>query len=457
MAKTTGMRYQLLALTVAAALAPALAGAQDLPPAPTLGTDDLPAPESILAPSEATELGGDASMTNDAANSGVSLGVTLGEPTEYDFWDAHPPIMESSGTWLNRGFWYSQVEAVVMGRKWNKDNVGLAVDSGSTRILRLGRSDPGREGSLRFTLGRFLFRDGDNRDHNFEFTFFGAGEFGQDCRVIGDPIQFNNGTIGTPSISVLGRVDRFATFSFSGATSMDIQYDSRFNSFETNYTGSTRLSRDRMELLPTGEWVRRANAGITYQWLAGLRYFDLTENINWRARNITSDLNGGGVPADGTPLDNDNGVIDFRNANGQYLIRTSNDLFGLQMGGGFTYEGARGSIGVLNKIGILANNAKRRGNVTFVDAGPDNDPISAAANTSGSAREAELSFLTELAIVGRYHVRPNISLRAGYHMLFLTQVALAPEQIDFNPTDFKVSSNGESFYHGISSGIDFYW
>ncbi|MEM6798917.1 MAG: BBP7 family outer membrane beta-barrel protein [Planctomycetota bacterium] len=456
MAETTGIRFFATAvhrslLAIAALIAGAsAAAAQELPPAPTnapgaAAAEVVTPPASPTAPTESS-----VAVETPKSDTPVSdsLSASLGVTPNANLWDSCPTVTESSGTWINRGYWYSQVEAVVMQREWNRTNTILAGDSGSARLLTLGRTSPGREGSLRTTLGRFLFRDADNRDHNFEFTFLGAGEFGQNSEVFGSPFATTTVggiTINDPFLVVPFDIDQGALFSFDGAERMFVQYDSRFNSIEANYTGSTRLESDRMELMPTGQWVRRVNTGLTYQWLAGLRYFDLTENIFWRAANIQNDFDGLGIDE----------TIDFNGEDGVYTGRTSNDLYGLQMGGGVTYEGKRFSIAALSKLGILANDISTSNDLVYTDATTGIVPT--GAGFSDSNRTDTLSFLTEFSVVARYRLRPNIALRAGYHLLYVTEVALEPHQINFAPGDATVATSGDSFYHGISTGLDFYW
>ncbi|MEN1678064.1 MAG: BBP7 family outer membrane beta-barrel protein [Planctomycetota bacterium] len=414
--------------------------AQELPaptgmPAP-MSMDATPAPNIELTPTppaDASILSGTPAQFGPAANG-------------YELPDAIAPV-ETTGTWLDRGYWYCQAEAVAMVRQWNRQRLILAGDgtillgptgaiagfSQSNRNLSLGRSTPGREGSVRFTLGRFLFRDNDNRDHSAEFTVFGGGEYGQNSEVVTaiDP------TLGGTGMQVLTGTDLNALESFDGAESMAIQYDSRINSFEMNYVISTRLNRDRMELMPTGEWVRRANSGLTYKFLGGLRYIDLTENVAWSADNIFANAF---VPT---------------GANGLYDVRTSNDMFGVQGGFACAYQGSRWSLTTTGKLAALANDLKTRAGLSYTegDTGDVIDDIS----SSNSNRTDTISMLGELSVIGRLHLRPNISWRTGYRMMYVTHVALAPHQLDFQPDDARVNSTGDIFYHGLSTGLDFYW
>jgi hypothetical protein len=72
-------------------------------------------------------------------------------------------------------------------------------------------------------------------------------------------------------------------------------------------------------------------------------------------------------------------------------------------------------------------------------------------------REQQLSFLGEFRLQGRYHLLPNVSLRAGYEMLLITSAALAPNQATFITDTTYLNTTGNPFYHGASFGLEYYW
>lgn len=336
---------------------------------------------------------------------------------------------ESTGTWFRRGWWYAQADAVVLQRQWNRKDTRLAFgvngNNQDVSLLSLGRSNPQAEGMPRLTLGRFLFRDLDNRDHTVEFTALGGGEYTSDCTLTPD---------GDNNVQVFTGIDQSREQSFNGADTTSADYASRITTFEWNYVVSSRMLRDRLELQPSGEWVRRANPGFTYQYLAGMRYLDLTENLNWTATNIV----------DGNL---------FTGQDGRYLIRTSNDSFGFQLGGGMTYDADRWNLGFLTKGGIMMGDAKGRASLAYFNDGVQQTNL----GYSRSDRESTLPFILQTSLTGRYHLRPNLSLRGGYEVTYITAMALAPLQVDFNPTEGKLGVTGDMFYHGISMGMEYYW
>ena len=351
-------------------------------------------------------------------------------PTQYEMWDILPALTESSGTWLRRGFWYTEIDGVAFNRFWNRRELTFAADTATGfippgspdtgRVLVLDGTKPGVEGNARFTLGRFLFRDMCNRDHSVEFTAFGGGDDFQECEITS---RFPN----TQRLNVPFDID-LNNLSFDGAASMDINYASRFNSFEANYLVRSRMTRDRMLMDPCGEWVRQATPSLIREYLIGLRYFDLTEQVRWNAFDFT------GSPA---------------NSSGFYNIDTDNDLFGLQFGTAFRYEEGRWSIGLTGKGGVYLNDVSSNTEFARTDM--------AANDFTTDSRETTFAFVGQSGVMLKWHLRPNLSLRAGYEMMYVTSVALAPHQINFRPDDNKVSYTGDPFYHGAAFGFEGYW
>lgn len=400
------------------------------------------------------------------------------------------PLMattESSGTWLRRGLWYADLDAVVMARTWDSTGIQFAeefdqFDGQSTTGVAaafaiqlitqvqqegLSESSPGYDGSARLSLGRFLFRDQANRDHTFDMTVFGGAEltdrFGATAQLLGA----NEGLV-LRNVAGLSRInqglqvpsgfdgstpdridDPNGLTSFDGATTSNAEYASRFHSWEWNYNMAQRMRKDRMELQPSGEWIRRASPGFTWNYLAGLRYFDAEERLDWAATEIRSV---GGVI--GPAPDDPTLPVIVSDTNGFYDIDTSNNLFGFQLGAGMTYESDRWNVTVSTKHGFYVNDARSTSALTFTNP---NDTSVGLNNYQNDLHENGVSYLTQGSIVGRYHLRPNFSLRAGWEFMYVTGLALAPNQVDFNPAENQLSVTGDAFYHGISVGTEYYW
>jgi hypothetical protein len=187
-----------------------------------------------------------------------------------------------------------------------------------------------------------------------------------------------------------------------------------------------RLGRDQMVMDPNGYWRREAADGYYRNYLAGFRFMEIRETLDWRAEDIM--VNG---------------------ANGRYLINTDNDLFGFQVGEGIEYESGRWSIGISGQMGLFVNDADAHSQLNFT---ADDDDDFDRKNS-----EDELSWMGEAHVLGRYHLTPACSLRAGLDFMVLDSLALAPRQIDFIDVFSKVETGGNPYYLGGSLGFEAYW
>jgi hypothetical protein len=362
------------------------------------------------------------------------------QPKPYDLWDDRPARIESTGTWLRRGLWYAEADAVVLNRVWCRDDTLYAAEDPNVvlrqdfppfitaspntsqfilytnRALILEKSQPGEDTSVRVTLGRFIHRDLKNRDHTAEFTVFGGGDWAQ------NPVLSSETPFGLfiPFTIAGGNAN-----TFDSSTRQSLSYSSHYSSFEANYRIKQRMGRDQLVMEPNGCWHRTAGSGISRKFLVGLRLMEMRDFFDWQAEDIVAAGN-----------------------DGRYLIRTDNDLFGVQMGAGFDYETGRWSIGLNGKGGVYLNDILARSTLTFA---PD--------NTNGFDRRMStdsLSFIGEAQAVGKWHLTPNFSLRAGIEIMYLTGLALAPHQANFVSVYNQPSTADDPFYMGASFGCEGY-
>ncbi len=364
--------------------------------------------------------------------------------------DSNPALLESTSTWLRRGFWFAEVDAVILNRSFNENTIvlmeqitsidienvatpsgnpatGITVRNNRGNSLFLGGAKPGAEGLPRLKLGRFLFRDSSNRDHTAEFVGYGGGQWSQSGSLLANPGIGPDGLLG---LQVRNGLDR-SNPSFDGATQSQYDYDSRFNSLELNYHIKQRMKNDRMELDPNGTWVRRVQPTITNSFLTGVRYFDVTENLNWDAFGI--------------PDANGDAVLET----GNYRIHTSNNLIGTQIGVTSMYETARWSLGVEAKGGAYLNR---------VDLDSDFNVTGGLASGTTRSSEDNMSFVGEFAVRGRWHLTPNFSIRTGLELLYVNSIALAPFQANFVPGgQDAINTSSDNIYLGTSFGFERYW
>lgn len=392
-------------------------------------------PTSVQAP---TSGGRDSSgyMTDSFAD---DMGGSQVDEFESYAWDGQPAPVVSSGTWLDRGVWYAEADAMFLYRIWQKVSTFVAADDqtviippdptnvatlfpsaglflNTNRKLYIPATHPGADAGVRTTLGRFLFRDDENRDHTAEFTAWAAGNWVSDNAV----------SSASPNrLFVSFRVDGGNAL-FDQSSFQRVIYSSRLNNFELNYRMKKRLGRDQMVMDPNGNWRREANNGFIRTYLAGFRYVQVDESLNWTAEDIA-----------------------VAGADGQYLIDTTNDLFGFQVGQGLRYESGRWSAEVSGKMGLFWNNAEshQQMNLTASDEDDFNRDVS----------QAELSWIGEGEVLGRYHITPNASLRAGLEFMVLDSLALAPRQINFINDSNWIETGGNPWYIGGLLGFEFYW
>jgi hypothetical protein len=462
---------RLFGLIMIAVLSAASAYAQDLPlpgvnapdlPLPPVRESDLPVPgdEDAMSstdlslpaldesgPQMAAPESGDESMLSEpgAVDLESLEGYDPSAAHEYeqfgaaphDFWAHQPAPIESTGTWLRRGFWYAEAEAVIWNRHWNRDAVFLAAQDpnitnpvffefqalgglggrfNTNRLLILDGAQPGEDASVRGTLGHFLFRDSRNRDHLLEFTAMGGGDWHQHRRISS---QNNFGLFVNFLVSGNNRT-------FNASTHQQVDYSSTYRSFEWNYRVKQRLRRDQLIMDANGNWHRATNPGFHRDFLVGLRFMELRDILNWTAQDIQA-------------IGND----------GSYRIRTDNDMFGFQMGWGFTYETSRWSLGLHSKGGVYLNDALGRTSLDFT-VDDDFDADLRLAND-------ELSFIGETKLVARWHLLPDFSFRAAYEMMYVTAQALAPNQMTFINDFAYLNTSQDPFYHGASFGFEGYW
>jgi len=428
-------------------------------------------PEELRLPAESEAPKGIVERTTDAALSTDGALSTDDQRTPYDLEvDPWPAKLESSGSWLRRGYWYAEQDVVILNRDFFNDTF-LALDVSnarfdpqlfrpifpSSRELVVKNNEPGAQANARLTLGRFLFRDSKNRDHMTEFTFFGLGEWSANKSV--KAIQTD--MLVSPQAASADRVAyvvEIGGFNFSDVQQFHLR--SRVNSYEWNYRVRMRSQKDRMELGPDGRWTRKITPGLLQSYLFGLRYFTNDEDLRWQSRAVAAQITIT-PPAQGqqpvAPIQ-----VQRPAASGDYAVQVSNDLVGLQFGADFVYQWPRWSLGVRGKAGPYINFSRQ--NSEFVVDDPLNSSFSGDPNTPDHierrtrASETSFTMLGELGIFAHYNLRPNVALRVAYEAMWLSSVANAQEQITFDTAALPVvKPGGGQMYMGASFGIDFYW
>lgn len=316
------------------------------------------------------------------------------------------------------------------------------------------------------TVGYYLGRDAVNRDQFLEFSYWGLNDWRESRAVTGerltDSVNFapnvvtfgslNSGFdpttgatspsfpfFGTPSTTFNSRVNHSAALPVGGFNRADEQwafYQSDIHNFELNLRFRPRGGRDRLVLHPNGRWRRECRPGRYISYLFGVRVMSVEEGFDWHSR--------GSFEVNGAP---------FSTVSGDYLVRTYNDLVGLQIGADLTFRNCQWSWGVRTKAGPYINFASQTSRC-FNDAAGD-PYASVPLDFRTSADKDDAAFIGEVGFIGTYTFRPNLILRASYDFMWVVGLALAPEQIVFetDPPD-GINANGLGFYHGLTLGFE---
>ncbi len=188
---------------------------------------------------------------------------------------------------------------------------------------------------------------------------------------------------------------------------------------------------DQMTL--TWDWtVNNAEFNVYHQYgriqtLAGFRYFNLEERFNIHA-----------VDSDGNASD--------------YPITTSNNLFGGQIGARTYCEWKCFRFGATAKAGVYGNDAVERQTVF------DDNNTFIVRNAQG--RSGAVSFVGDLNSYASLALSQHWRFRAGYYLLYASNVALAPDQLDFSfnaDSGTQVHNSGNLFVHGATVGLEAAW
>ena len=141
--------------------------AQDLFESQTLGEMPpqmmLPDPTETMSSGEHYTALPDKTVTSTPVQEPIALPITSadlnsGEMSssvgrELQMFDCDPALLESTGTWLRRGFWFAEIDAVVANRSFDRDGIALMLGGSEQQfpatfppnVLAIDGSNPGAE------------------------------------------------------------------------------------------------------------------------------------------------------------------------------------------------------------------------------------------------------------------------------------------------------------------------
>ncbi len=312
----------------------------------------------------------------------------------------------------------------------------------STVLMSTRDLDFGFEPGARITFGRFLGTDFLKRVHSIEFSYLGFFDFhSSEQRNGANQTQTFNGL----PVATAGSLISFfptTTAGFTFANLHQAEYSSNLSSYEVNYRLRSPLGRDSLVAKPNGSWFRRCTPGMTPSFIFGTRYLSISEAFNFFSSGTRILFNQFGQP------------VQTGTATGNYNIRSTNDLFGFQIGGDVLQQYCNFNIGFHGKTGVYSNWVSQTSVITASDILPNlNNPSRAIGATSQHA-----AFVGEIGIVGNYHVRQNLNLRAAYDFMWVTGLALAPLQIQRDlQSPARVENVGYTLFQGVNVGAELFW
>ena len=339
-------------------------------------------------------------------------------PVGNDNLDCHGGFADGSDLFCNNPCpcVYGMVEALFLQRHPQLNNQALVNDqTTNTTLLSTSNLNFNYDPGLRAMVGVGLC-DG----RALEFSYLGLFSGSANASVVQpDPNSF------------LTFQDNLGGNVFVNTGRYDIEYSSWLNSFEANCAcccgccDSTGCGESCGESCGEGGCGQSSCQSLT--WFSGFRYLNFGERFNMSAQRTVA------------------GATET----GSYNINTANHLYGGQLGarirrtqGRFGWEG-RGA------AGVYLNNSQQSQSVTDF-------PNFSLRNASNSGNGA--AFVGDVNLTGLYRLNNVWNLRAGYNVIWIQGLALAPDQID---SDFAAAQGGNNLdndggmlLHGVNVGIE---
>jgi hypothetical protein len=246
---------------------------------------------------------------------------------------------------------------------------------------------------------------------------------------------------GTSDFPGASEAQKTLSLAFNYGTNQTFDYRSSMNNFEIDGRICPRGEPDRLVLHPDGLWRKECQPGMYTSYLYGLRFMELDETFRFHSQSTGQFGNDGTIPV--------------QDAVGDYDAVTHNSLVGLQIGADLTFRNCKWTWGVQSKLGGYINFASQS---SIIDAAVTDGTARPSFNMPFSSNAEPVALIGEVGFQATYKFRPNLVGRAGWNFMWISGVALAPEQLQFvaNPVN-KVNTNGSIFSQGVSLGLEWLW
>ncbi|MGI9516589.1 MAG: BBP7 family outer membrane beta-barrel protein [Pirellulaceae bacterium] len=141
--------------------------------------------------------------------------------------------------------------------------------------------------------------------------------------------------------------------------------------------------------------------------------------------------------------------LDLDSGTSDYLINTTNDLIGGQLGLRYGHCCGCWTFDATGKVGAYYNNASQNQTVNDLDNGFN----FRTARGDGSTT----AWTVDLGANASILLTQSLALRGGYQAIWINRVALAPDQLDFTDTPTSgtgINISGSTLLHGFNIGLE---
>ena len=127
-------------------------------------------------------------------------------------------------------------------------------------------------------------------------------------------------------------------------------------------------------------------------------------------------------------------------------------MLGLQTGGTLQYRFCRWSLETHGRVGMFLNMASQDSLIQTQFNNVSNSPVDFGAHNT------VVAFAGGFGLQGSYKFRPNLVGHVSYDMMWIGDIARAPDQMVFSadPTG-ALNTKGAVFYNGVTMGLEFDW
>ena len=337
------------------------------------------------------------------------------EPLSDGIWDGNDlPAGRPVDSTAERGAFYGQVDVLFWMQETRLNSQPIVVDANTgATFLSTSNLDSNGAPGVRATVGRRLCNG-----KALELSYLGLYPSGASATAISpDPDAF------------LIFPDNFFGNVFVSMNAATANYSTSLNGLAANLVCGDCDCECGDACGECG--IESYQRPLSVNWIAGLRYINLRDQLNISAQRVVNEEVEEGV----------------------YNIRTVNNLYGAQLGARVRRWPHPWGWEASGTGGVFANDASQEQYVTDFP----NFPL--RPNTSRS--DDTVAFVGEMNLTALYRLSSVWVLRGGYSVFWIDGVALAPDQLDFNfataPSGDQLDTNGSILFHGVNVGLEANW